>query len=72
MKEEARKEGVGYGGEDWIVREKEAECCKVVDFIECEEENREFYRNKTELTVGVSGVTGLPIFGFNCGDFSKR
>ena len=48
------------------------ECCPLLDFIECDEDNREFYRNKTELTVGRSGVSGEPIFGFNCGDFQKR
>lgn len=37
-------------------------CCELSDFMECEEQNRIFYRNKNELTIGLSA----PIFGGKC------
>ena len=61
-----------YHENSWIIKSTESKhvpnpstdlpCCELGKFMECEEQNRVFYRNKNELTIGLSA----PIFDGKC------
>lgn len=46
-------------------------CCPLKDFLPCDEENRVFYRTKSEFTIGYSCLDKLPTVGFNVTDRDK-
>lgn len=56
----------------WLKGEPDTPCCPVTDFLEADEPNRFYYRNKGEFTIGESyDNKGEIKVGFNKGNFSK-
>jgi tRNA/tmRNA/rRNA uracil-C5-methylase (TrmA/RlmC/RlmD family) len=72
IKQEARKEGKVQNDNtfpgnsvDWVSDQSTELACELSEFVTCAEEHRFYYRNKTELTFGTSGVDGGLTVGFN-------
>jgi len=42
--------------------------CELKDVVACDEKSRNFYRNKTEFSIGRSAFDDKIVVGFNCGD----
>lgn len=57
-----------YHNMKWLETDETDFFCDQKDFVECDEENRNFYRNKTEFSIGRSAWNDSIVVGFNCGD----
>jgi len=56
---------------EWLKSKREG-CCELKEFVECPEEERIYYRTKSEFTIGHSCIGRLPTIGFNITDKVKK